>query len=296
MRVGISVSSSLRAESPALAAKMMVERAAVAYEAGIASLSVGDHHGQPHWYQQNTPTLGRLLAEWPDRPAGCLFLLPLWHPLLVAEQVSTLAAHLEDPFIVQTGIGDGARQFASMGASLKTRGRDTDEAIRVVQLLLAGESAESDILGLGPTTLGLQPTQPVQWWIGGHAPAALRRAAQVGTAWYAGPGLSVAESEPLLAAYRDACTAAGRVPRSIIRRDALVLADGAQARAEAEALVSRGYRGLSLDRLLVGDPAEAGTRLQALADVGFDDVIIRCMSPDQDSALETIRLLGELGT
>lgn len=292
MRVGISLSSSLSAETPSIAAKMMVERAAVAYETGMASLSVGDHHAQSHWYQQNTPTLARLLAEWPDRPAGCLFLLPLWHPLLVAEQVGTLAAHLDAPFIVQTGIGEGARQFASMGASLKTRGRDTDEAIRVVQLLLAGEAAESEALGLGPTTLGLRPTQPVEWWIGGHAPAALRRAAQVGTAWYAGPALSVAESEPLLAAYRDACAAADTVPRSIVRRDALVLAEGAQAAAEA--IVSRGYRGLSLDRLLVGDPAEAGTQLQALADVGFDDVIIRCMSPDQDSALETIRLLGEL--
>ncbi|HEX2564828.1 MAG TPA: hypothetical protein VHK25_12975 [Acidimicrobiales bacterium] len=31
--------------------------------------------------------LGRLLAEWGDRPAGALYLLPLWNPVLVAEQV-----------------------------------------------------------------------------------------------------------------------------------------------------------------------------------------------------------------
>jgi hypothetical protein len=42
--------------------------------------------------EQNTPMLGRLLAEWSDRPAGALFLLPLWNPVLVAEQVGTLAA------------------------------------------------------------------------------------------------------------------------------------------------------------------------------------------------------------
>jgi hypothetical protein len=34
--------------------------------------------------------LGRLLAEWGEAPAGCLFLLPLWHPVLVAEQIGTL--------------------------------------------------------------------------------------------------------------------------------------------------------------------------------------------------------------
>src|SRR3954452_15745456 len=28
--------------------------------------------------------LGRLLAEWGEAPAGCLFLLPLWHPNLDA--------------------------------------------------------------------------------------------------------------------------------------------------------------------------------------------------------------------
>ena len=273
---------------------MMVERATVAYDAGLASLTVGDHHAQGNWYQQNTPALGRLLAEWPDRPAGCLFLMPLWHPVMVAEHVGTLAAHLDAPFIVQTGVGGGADQFASMGADLQTRGRVTDEAIRVVQLLLAGQEAHSDMLGVGPTTVGLRPSQTVEWWVGGHAPAALRRAATLGTAWYGGPGLSVDDAAGLIAAYNDACAEAGTTPRSIMRRDALGLADGARARAEAESIVSQGYRGMSLDRLLVGDPEGAQADLDALAEIGCSDVIIRNMSSGQDQALETIRLLGEL--
>lgn len=273
---------------------MMVERAAVAYEAGLTSLSVGDHHGQPHWYQQNTPTLGRLLAEWPDRPAGCLFLLPLWHPLIVAEHVGTLAAHVDAPFIVQTGIGAGAGQFASLGTSLRTRGADTDEAIRVIQLLLAGKEAESERLGLGRTTLALRPTQSVEWWIGGHAPAALRRAAEVGTAWYGGPGLSVSESGSLISAYHEACDRAGTTPRSILRRDALVLADEAEAIAAANAIVDAGYRGIPSERLLIGGPDRVERDLAALAEVGCDDVIVRCMTLNQDHALETLRLLGVL--
>lgn len=294
MRIGISVSSSLTADTPARAAAMIVERAAAAYRSGLASLSVGDHHAQPHWYQQNTPTLGRLLAEWPDRPAGCLFLLPLWHPLLVAEHVGTLAAHVDAPFIVQTGIGTGRAQFASMGADLGTRGRDIDESIRVVQLLLAGESAESEQLGLGPTTLGLRPAQPVEWWIGGHAAAALQRAARVGTAWYGGPGLSVSEAAALIRRYEEACADEGTTPRSIVRRDALVLGDGTKARAAAEAIVERGYRAMTMDQLLVGGPSEAESHLQELAAVGVSDVIIRCMTLDQAQAVETIEVLGAL--
>jgi hypothetical protein len=44
----------------------------------------------PTPYYQNTPILGRL-REWGEAPAGCLF-RSLWHPVLVAEQIGTLAA------------------------------------------------------------------------------------------------------------------------------------------------------------------------------------------------------------
>ena len=70
----------------------MIERARAAADAGLDSLFIGDHHNVPVPYYQNVPMLGRLLAEWDDRPAGALFLLPLWHPVLVAEQIGTLAS------------------------------------------------------------------------------------------------------------------------------------------------------------------------------------------------------------
>ncbi len=294
MRIGISTSSSLKADEPSTAASMMVERATTAYAAGLSSLSIGDHHAQRGWYMQNTAMLGRLLAQWPDRPAGCLFLLPLWNPVLVAEHVGTLAAMVDAPFIVQTGIGVGEVQFAAFGADLKTRGRVTDESIRVIQDLLAGETTESSMLGVGPVSIGLRPTQPVEWWIGGHAPATLRRAATVGTAWYAGPGLSPSDSEKMIGEYRAACADAGTTPRSIVRKDVLVLADGDRARARATQLVEKGYRGLNIDQLIVGGPDEAAAAIASLEGLGYDDVIIRCMTADQGDALESITLLGEI--
>ena len=293
-RIGLSLSSSLSADSPAKVAAMMVERTTAAYDAGLSSLSVGDHHGQPSWYMQNTPTLGRLLAEWPDRPAGCLFLLPLWNPLLVAEHVGTLAAMVDAPFIVQVGIGTGARQFASFGADLTRRGRDTDEAIEVIQALLGGETAASERLGMAESSLALRPAQAVEWWIGGHAEATLSRAAELGTAWYGGPGLSRDESVALIDGYRRACQAAATTPRAIVRRDVLVLEDADRARAEATSLVEAGYRGLTLEQLLVGDAGEVATSIEALGQLGYDDVIVRTMTPNQDDALETITLLGDI--
>jgi alkanesulfonate monooxygenase SsuD/methylene tetrahydromethanopterin reductase-like flavin-dependent oxidoreductase (luciferase family) len=147
---------------------------------------------------------------------------------------------------------------------------------------------------MGPASIGLRPSQPVEWWIGGHAAASLRRAAQLGSAWYGGPGLDRSTSERLIGDYRAECDRHGTKPRAIVRRDVLVLADADRARAEGAALVGKGYRGLDLRRLIVGGPDDAIAAFRALADTGYDDVIVRCMSPDQAEALETIELVGSL--
>ncbi len=90
--IGASLRSGYAPPDVRTGARWMVERARAAADAGLDSLFVGDHHNVPVPYYQNVPILGRLLAEWDDRPAGALFLLPLWHPVLVAEQIGTLAA------------------------------------------------------------------------------------------------------------------------------------------------------------------------------------------------------------
>ncbi len=285
MRLGVSISSTHRQDG----AHLMIERTAEAYRAGFGSLSIGDHHNMAVPYAQNTPMLGRLLAEWPDRPAGCLFLMPLWHPLLLAEQVGTLAAIHGDRFIVQTGIGSGEAQFQAFGAELSTRGRVLEESIRVVKALLAGEVVDSEPLGLVGGRVGLLPSQPVEWWISGGADVALRRAAAMGDAWYAAPGVAPAAGAAMVETYR---SAGGE--RAILRKDALVLDDGDEARRVAGELVAAGYRGMPLDVLLVGDVDDAAEQLAAYEQAGFDEVIIRCMSVPQDLALETLAELGAL--
>lgn len=296
MKIGISVSSSIVADRPGEALAMMVERAAAAYAAGLSSLSLGDRQANPNWYAQNTPTLGRLLAEWPDRRAGCLFLVPLWHPVLMAAQIGTLAALVDAPFIVQVGVGSGHDQFASMSATTRTRGRVTDESLRVVTGLLAGQEMASEELGIGPTRIGLLPEQEIEWWVGGGSQAAMDRAARIGGAWYAGPGPGHERLGELLAQYRQACAWHGTTPRATVRRDVLLHADGDRARRRAEAIVADGYRGLSSDVLLVGGPEEAAAEAAALEAIGFDEIIVRSMSLDQDDALASIEVLGSLTT
>lgn len=295
MRLGTSLTSAHATRDTRQGAKLIIERARAAHEAELDSLSLGDQHTVPVPYYQNVPMLGRLLAEWTSgRPVGCLFLLPLWNPVLVAEQVGTLASLTDSPFIVQTGIGHGANQFAAMNADMRSRGAATDEAIRVVKALLAGETVSSERFGVVDAAINPVPHQSVEWWIGAGSAGPLERAAREG-AWYAGPGSSVERMADLIATYREACSRVGNdAPQVLMRADVVVLADDDAAVARADELVAAGYRGMPRNAVVAGGVERVTETFARYAAIGVDEVVVRCMNVNQGEALETLALCGEV--
>ena len=269
----------------------MIERTRTAHSAGVSSLTIGDHHNMGVPYAQNTPMLGRMLAEWPDRPAGCLFLVPLWHPLFMAEHIGTLAAMHAGAFIVQTGIGWGEDQFAALGADHSTRGANIEAAIPVVKALLAGERVDAPEFNMVGARVGLRPSpgQTIDWWIAVGFDVAMRRAARMGNAWYATAGAGFTATRPAMELYR---SVGGQ--RAIVRLDGLILEDGDAARSMAAEIVARGYRGQRMDQLVVGSPDDAAEKFETYREAGFDDIMFRCMTAPQDAALETLEHLGAL--
>ncbi len=295
MRLGVSLSSTHLVDDPTEGARRIIERARVARDVGLDSLSLGDHHATPCPYYQGVPMLGRLTAEWdPDRPLGCLFLLPLWNPVLVAEHVGTLAAIHSGPFVVQTGIGAGAEQFAAMGADIGTRGATLDESIRVIKALLAGDTVDSERFGFTGARISPRPPSPVEWWIGAGAAGPLRRAAREGDAWYGGPQVVPSNAPGMLETYRGEAERLGRPSRAIVRKDIVILRDGARAVEIGDELVAKGYRGMSREALVYGGVDEVIDQLVPFRELGFDDVIVRCMAIDQAEALESLELCGEV--
>src|SRR5215471_16986281 len=247
MKVGISLTSNHPdAKDPREGARWMIERAAAAQRAGLDSLFVGDQHVSPTPYYQNTPMLGRLLAEWGDNPAGCLFLLPLWHPVLVAEQIGTLAAIAHGPFIMQCGLGWGEPRFAAMGANIRTRPSAFEEALDIVRRLLAGETVSSSRrFRIAEASLALRPAETVEVWIGASAPPAIDRAARLAEGWIASPGLAPEEARAQADFYHERCAAYGRQPGAVVlRRDVYVGASEAEAQAVLRQALSQGYRGI----------------------------------------------------
>lgn len=296
MRLGVSLTSGRRVRDPREGARWMIERAAVARRASLDSLFVGDHHATPGPYYQNVPILGRLLAEWGEAPAGCLFLLPLWNPVLLAEQVGTLAAIARGRFILQAGLGDEAGQFAAMGADIRHRPSAFEESLGIVRRLLAGETVSSSgRFRLASARVALRPAEPVEVWIGASADVAIDRAARLGDGWLASPGLPPAEAKRQARHYLARCAAHGRRPAAVaIRRDVYVGASAAEAAATAGPIVAAGYRGFDPDALVIGDVEAVAARFRALGAMGYTDVIARHVTDDQAAVLGSMARLGDV--
>ena len=274
----------------------MVERARAAAAAGLDSLFVGDHHVTPQPYFQNTAILGRLLAEWDDRTAGALYLLPLWHPVLVAEQISTLAAIAEGPFVLQCALGEGWRQFAAFGLSEKQRPSRFEQSLDLIRRLLAGEEvAHEGRFTISGARISPLPPTSIAVWIGASAPVAIDRAARLGDGWIASPTLVPEEARRQLEQYRECCESHGREPGpAVIRRDIYVGANESEAKAIAQPVVAGGYRGIDSRALLIGSAAQVADKMSELAEIGYDEVLVRNLVPGAEHPVACIERLAEV--
>ncbi len=293
MRVSTSLSSAYLVDDARAGADQMVDRARAAWAAGLEGLYVGDHHATAVPYYQNGPILGRLAAEWPDRCFGALYLLPLWHPLLVAEQVGTLAALGAGRFVFQCAIGGGEDQFGPMGVPLAGRGARFEAGLATVTALLAGEVVDDPDgpWGIRQARVSPTPPEPVEVWIGGSGPKALERAARLGDTWYAGPELTDVDAATKLAAYLDHGV---DPPCRPLRRDVYVGADEADVARVAGPLEARGYRGFDLSAIVTGTAEQVAERFLALGEIGFDEIVVRQLAGDQTDALASLERLAEV--
>jgi alkanesulfonate monooxygenase SsuD/methylene tetrahydromethanopterin reductase-like flavin-dependent oxidoreductase (luciferase family) len=295
MKVGISLTSNHPdVKDSRQGARWMIERTAAAHRAGLDSLFVGDQHVSPTPYYQNTPMLGCLLAEWGKAPAGCLFLLPLWHPVLVAEQIGTLAAIAQGPFIMQCGLGWGEARFAAMGANIRTRPSAFEEALDIVCRMLAGETVSSARrFRIAEASLALRPAEPVEVWIGASAPPAIDRAARLAEGWIASPSLTPEEARAQADLYRERCAAYGRRPGAIVlRRDVYVGESPSEAQAVLKHTLTRGYRGMPAEALIAGSVDEVAEEFRTFGEIGYTDILVRHLTNDQSKVLGSVARLA----
>ena len=296
MRIGISVCSNYQIDDPREGARRMVERTRAARFADLDSLFVGDHHVTRSPYYQNTAILGRMLAEWGTKPAGALYLLPLWNPVLLAEQIGTLASIMQGRFILQCGLGGDAKQSAGLGVNFKSRVPMFEDSLAIMQALWRGERVTHErFWNINKAQISPLPAEAVEVWVGSSAPAAINRTARLAEGWIASPALDLQAATRQLNQYRQACAEHSRVPlAAAVRRDIYIGANSQQAAKVKAQFVQRDYRGFAPEALMVGSVNEVADLMGGFAQAGYTDVIVRNLHDDQGHALATIERLADV--
>ena len=159
---------------------------------GYDTVMVGHHHFLDGQISDPFTLLAGIAAQTETlRVATAIFLLPLHHPLQVAERVATLDQLSGGRVSLGVGSGWNPLEYEAFGSSLRERGARMDESLGLLRRLWT----ERDVEGTGrfwrfpPLTISPRPVQRPHppLWVAGNAPAAIERAARLGTHWLCDP-------------------------------------------------------------------------------------------------------------
>lgn len=285
------------------------ELISVAVDHGFDLVVAGQHFAAPSLrYLQPIPYLTSIAMRFPSvEVATGILLLPLHHPLTIAEEVATMDAVTGGRVTMGVGIGYSQDEFDAFGIDRTTRTERFEEAVEIIRGLWAGQPLTHHgrfyrLDDVEVSTLPVQqPHPPI--WVGAQVEASVRRAARVGDAWYAAPFPTHREFIGLFRAYLDERAAHGNRARAAIpvRREVYI----ADSPAEAEAAVAAGassrygtYRSWGLDvdnglgrgdwldnRFVLGSPSDVAEGLSYLIEqVEHSHFIYKPQWPGYDHA------------
>ena len=115
--------------------------------------------------------------------------LPIRPPALVAKQAGSLAALFDNRLGLGVGTSPWPEDYELMGVPFAKRGKRMDECIEIIRGLTSGGYFEfhGEFYDIPKTKMTPAPTKPIPILVGGHAEAALRRAARC-DGWMHGGG------------------------------------------------------------------------------------------------------------
>jgi probable F420-dependent oxidoreductase len=216
---GLNAKATLRPEDT-------VRLARLAEELGYRSWWAGDHVVLPSPRTSDSPMaptdpildplvhLGYVAAvtERIELATG-IVILPQRNPLVLAKQAASLDVLSGGRLTLGVGAGYLEPELAAVGVSLAERGRRTDEYLDAMTALWTSPTPEfhGRFVSFDHVDAHPRPVRQggVKIVVGGHSPAAFRRAVARGHGWF-GNGSGVADLEKHLAGLREA---AERVPR-----------------------------------------------------------------------------------
>jgi len=306
------------------------EQVRVARAAGFDAVAIGNHlsYSGSVWLPP-MEALMRLAAEAEGMTlATCMLVLPLYHPLHVAQQAALLDIITGGRFTLGVAQGWQEDEFKVLGIDFRERLGRFREAVTLMQRLWGEDSVTfaGKYFAADNLTLSLKPVQKPRppMWFGGSVAKAVERAAglaetRLGDSWVASSHLTEAVITEQAGIFRDTLSRLGKpMPREFpLLRNLVVARDRQTALREAGPSIAESYRHfgrwglftsvvgagkeqlefeeLIAGRVIIGSPQECAEALVRLArSTGFTRLVTRIQWPgmDQRVTLRTIELLA----
>ncbi len=261
-----------------------IRLARAAEAAGFESIWTVDHVVVPAGYQSRYPydPSGRLPAGegtvFPDpliwlayvaartstlRLGTGILIVPQRNPLVLAKELATLDSLSGGRMILGAGIGWLEEEFVALGVPFAGRVQRTEEAIAAMRALWSEEQAGFDGTTVRFARCFLRPQPPggtIPVHVGGHSPAAARRAGRIGDGFFPF-GVSPEELPPLIDLVQKSAEEAGRDPTAIEVTVQCNAIDGEEAITAVKALQGVGATRVLVPAVLFGsDPEPALAR------------------------------------
>ena len=214
----------------------VLEEAQLAEECGFDSYFFGEHHQDKDGFLPSPLIVATAVAVRTRtlQVGTSVILLPLHHPVHLAEDVVTLDQVSQGRIILGVGIGYQPADFRAFDIAMENRVGLFEEGIEVIRQCWTGKpfTFRGEHFSIQDVTVRpapyQQPSPPL--WIGASTMPGARRAGRLADAFIAGPSTNLERTLRLVDAYRESALKAGREPNVVLMRDAWV----AETRAQAE--------------------------------------------------------------
>jgi alkanesulfonate monooxygenase SsuD/methylene tetrahydromethanopterin reductase-like flavin-dependent oxidoreductase (luciferase family) len=199
----------------------VVELVQLARELGFDYLYSGQHYlSAPYQMMQPLPTLARLAADAEGMGLVITTVLPLHHPVNLAEVVSSLDIITGGNMALVAALGYRDEEYNAFGVAPGTRVPKMLEAMEVMKLLWSGEEVtyHGEYFQLDHATIGIPPVRKPHpsFWVAGNGDVAIERAARLGYDWYINPHAAYETIARQVTLYNETRQAAGH-PAPTIR-------------------------------------------------------------------------------
>jgi len=312
-------------------ARIMHEAAAeaqIAEKCGFDSCLFSEHHQQADGYLPNPILAAGLIGMKTEkmRVGTCISLLPLQHPVHVAEDCAIIDQMTGGRMTLGVGVGYQGPDFDAFGVSPEERAKRTEEGIDVIKKCWSeerfsyqGKHYKLDNVSITPKPMQ-KPRPPI--WMAAWTDVGIKRTARMTDGWLTDPLQSLGVIKRFTDLYRAECAKRQVKPYISLMRDVWVADSMEKAKQESEPLMythrfyfrNKAYvedeqlKGITSDeqwtferaqkdRFISGSPEHCREQLQMWQkEIRADYLILRMRhpgGPDHKRVVEAIKMFGE---